>query len=257
MTHAHAAWRRKRWTREHHAGRRSTSSPYGRWNRADGRRRRRRRRPTTRTPTTRIERRRHRRGRPRASALLRALDPLGRGASSPSTGSRSRSSSRGGSRVASTTSSRSRTSSGLSPRRASLPGLQAREGRREADVAATRTTSPGGRRLLGHRDVRRVLAEFEDGATIVLQGLHHPGCRSRSSAGRSRRSSATRRRPTPTSRREASQGLAGPPRHARRLLAPGRGREALARLRARLELPLKHQRYQAGRWASRASPSST
>jgi bifunctional lysine-specific demethylase and histidyl-hydroxylase NO66 len=61
----------------------------------------------------------------------------------------------------------------------------------------------------GVADVRRVLAEFENGATVVLQGLHHSWL--------------------PLARYcrllEAFLGhpaQAGPPRHARGALAPGR-----------------------------------
>ena len=85
----------------------------------------------------------------------------------------------------------------------------------------------------GVADVRRVLAEFEAGATIVLQGLHHSWL---PLARYCRAARGVPRPPRPGERVLHAAGLAGaagPPRHARGLLAPGRGREAVARLRAR------------------------
>ena len=88
-------------------------------------------------------------------------------------GATSRSSSRAERRGASTTSSPCGTSSGCSPRRRS-----ARPGFRLVKAGATvagYTTDLSWRPepFTGVADVRRVLAEFEGGATIVLQGLHH------------------------------------------------------------------------------------
>ena len=82
---------------------------------------------------------------------------------------RARATSRGGS----TTSSRRRTSSASSVRRRSATrrsGSSARAAR--STSAPTRATSRGARRSRGRSDVTRVLAQWEAGATIVLQALH-------------------------------------------------------------------------------------
>ena len=112
----------------------------------------------------------------------------------------------------------------------------------------------------GVADVHRVLEEFERGATIVLQGLHHLWlplaryCRQLEAfLGHPVQANAYY---TPA----GSQGLPGPPRHARGDLAPGRRLEAVARLRAGAgaaaeepALPLGARR--AGRAGARRHPA--
>ena len=171
-------------------------------------------------------RRRRRHGRfvaPRLDALRRA----GRGSDLPrrALGAR-RSSSRATSPGASTTSCPRRTSSGSSAGRPSATrasGSCARAAAPRGDYPTDVSWRPP---FKGMADVPRVVAEFDAGATIVLQALHvnwHPlaaFCR----CSRPRSGAACRR--TPTTRRAARRGCR-PPRHARRLLPPGRGREAL------------------------------
>ena len=142
-----------------------------------------RRRPDgpTATPTAptgghgrdRFRRRRRRRGlAERSPAASSRSTPR---SSSRSTGSRSRSPSRAPRRVASTTCSPSRTSSGSSPRAGSATRPSG-SSRRAADrgSASTRATSPGARsRSPATADADRVPTAFDDGATIVLQALHH------------------------------------------------------------------------------------
>ena len=99
-----------------------------------------------------------------------------RRSSSPTTGSSSRSPCRAPRKAASTTSSRSRTSSGWSPPGGlRTPGAPPRQGGRDdLGGAGTRPTSPGGRsRSSATVDPDRVANAFADGATIVLQALHH------------------------------------------------------------------------------------
>ena len=85
----------------------------------------------------------------------------------------------------------------------------------------------------GVADVRRVLAEFEAGATIVLQGpapLLAPARPLLPPARGLLRPLGAGERVLHAAR---LAGAARPPRHARGVHAAGRGREALARLRAR------------------------
>ena len=96
----------------------------------------------------------------------------------------------------------------------------------------TRPTSPGGRSPSPARSTRTgSRPRSSDGATIVLQGLHLNWpplarfCRAARSRARPARAGELVLHAAPLA------GLRRPPRHARRLRPPGRGREALAGVR--------------------------
>ena len=164
------------------------------------------------------------------SGRLRRSSP---DASSRSTGNGSRSSSRAGRRAASTTSSPRRTSSGWSPRPgsgrpASASSRLARPspGTRSTSLAARRRSRASPTSLACSREFEARRHDRAPGPPPLLAAaralLPAPGGVPRPSRPGQRVLHAARlARP------------AGPPRHARGDLAPGRGREALARLRAR------------------------
>ena len=192
--------------------------------------------PTTRTPTTRIRATPTPTQKTRASALARTLDPVSgeeflaeHWEQTPLVVPRGEQG-RFDDLLSVADVERLLTSGGLR-----FPGFRLAKAGAKLEVADyTKDLSWRPQPFSGTADVERVLAEFEDGATIVLQGLHlnwqplAEFCRSleaelgHSGAGQRLLHAA------------GGAGPPCPPRHARRLLAPGRGREALARLRARL-----------------------
>ena len=131
-------------------------------------------------------------------------------------------------------------------RRHALPGLPAREGGRDDPARRLHGGHPlAAAPVHGHGRRRAAsLAEFDDGATIVLQALHISTRRSPRSAASSSSSSAIRCRRTRTTRRASAQGFRCTTTRTTSL-PPGRGEKRWLVYEPVLELPLKHQRYSA------------